>query len=75
MDQRHLVSSVDFAVLKSECADVLRAHSAGTLSFDRLVQEAKKLAEKHKGKLTSSETLSPELVIGLIITLAVESAG
>lgn len=54
---------------------MLTAHSSGTLKIDKLAEEAKSLAEKYRNRLASSKPLTPELVMGLIISLAVEAEG
>ena len=73
MEQRSLVDELDYLALKSECAEILTAHSSGTLKIDKLVEQAKSLAEKYRAKLPSSEPLTGELVMGLIIALVVDA--
>ena len=73
MVQRDRVDESDYLALKSECADLLRAHSSGGLSFDKIVEQAKALADKYRASLTASEPLTGELVVGFIIALAVEA--
>jgi hypothetical protein len=63
MDQRNLVDDLDYVALKSECADILTAHSSGTLTFDKLIEQARALAEKYRARLPSSEPITPELVL------------
>jgi hypothetical protein len=75
MEQRSFVDELDYLALKSECAEILTAHSSGTLKIDKLADQAKSLAEKYKSKLPSSEPLTGELVMGLIITLVVDTEG
>jgi Cap4 dsDNA endonuclease len=73
MEQRNVVDELDYVALKSECAEILTAHSSGTLKIDKLAEQAKSLAEKYRDKLPSSEPLTAELVMGLIITLVVDA--
>jgi hypothetical protein len=75
MEQRNLVDELDYVALKSECAEILTAHSSGTLKFDKLADQAKGLTEKYQPRLPSSEPLTDELVMGLILSLAVEAEG
>ena len=75
MQQRSVVDELDYVALKSECADILVAHSSGTLKIDKLVDQAKSLADKYRNKLSSSTPLTDELVMGLIITLVIDSEG
>jgi hypothetical protein len=75
MEQKNLVDDLDYVALKSECADILTAHSSGTLTFDKLIDQARALAEKYRDRLPSSEPITPELVVGLTISLAVDAEG
>jgi hypothetical protein len=75
MEQRNVVDELDYLALKGECAEILTAHSSGTLKIDQLVEQAKSLADKYRDKLPSSVPLTPELVVGLIITLVVDAEG
>jgi hypothetical protein len=74
MEQRNVVDELDYLALKSECADILMAHSSGTLKIDKLVEQAKSLADKYRNVLPSSSPLTNELVMGLIVTLVIDSA-
>ncbi len=73
IDQRHLVDDADYLALKAECAGLLRSHSEGHLPIEQLVAQAKTLAEKFEGKLTSSEPVTAELIVGFVVSLAVEA--
>jgi hypothetical protein len=73
MSQRDRINEVDYLSLRVECAKLLQLHSGGGLDFSQLIEQSRMLAEAHRTLLSSTETLSPELVLGLIITLAVES--
>jgi transcriptional regulator with XRE-family HTH domain len=75
MEQRNLVDELDYVALKSECAEILTAHSSGTLKIDKLAEQAKALAEKYQARLPSSEPLTAEPVMGLMISLAVDAEG
>lgn len=75
LNERDRLNGTDFIALKSECVEILKLHSMGNLPFDKLVEQAKGLADKYRGTLTSSNPLSPELVLGLIIELAVQAEG
>ena len=71
--QTHVVNGLDQLSLKKECADALRMHTEGTLDFNGLRYQAKALAVKYVTVLTSTEPLTDELVVGLMLALAVES--
>jgi hypothetical protein len=73
MSQRDRINEIDYLSLKAQCAKLLRLHSGGGLGFPELIEQSKLLAERHRALLTSTVALSPELVLGLIVTLAVES--
>lgn len=73
LDERHRIERVDLLTLKAECADVLRAHSGGTVGFVALVEQAKAIAEKHRPQLSTSKPLTAELVVGFVISIAVEA--
>jgi Cap4 dsDNA endonuclease len=73
VDERDRIESVDALALRAASADLLRAHSAGGLSFEQLLEQAKGLAEQYAPKLTSSTPLTSDLVLGLIVDLAVET--
>lgn len=75
MEQRNVVDELDYLALKGQCAEILTAHSFGTLKIDQLVDQARSLAEKYADKLPSSTPLTAELVMGLIITLVVDAEG
>ena len=71
--QRHSVSALDYVALKKECAEVLRVHTNGTLDFNGLREQADALARRYGRVLTSTQPLSNELVVGLMIAIAVEA--
>jgi hypothetical protein len=73
MSQRDRVDELDYLTLRSECAKLLQLHSGGGLGFRQLIEQSKLLAETNRTLLSSTEMLSPELVLGLVIALAVES--
>lgn len=73
--ERDHLDQADYLTLRSETADLLRAHSSAGLKFQALVEQAKAIAEKYRSRLTSSTPLTGELVVGLTIALAVEAEG
>lgn len=71
--QRHHVNSLDLISMKKACADVLSVHAKGNLDFSGLRAEAKNIASKYAKVLTSTEPITEELVVGLLMSLAVEA--
>jgi hypothetical protein len=71
--QRHNVNILDHVALKNECADAMRVHADGRMTFDGLRQEATALTTKYASVLTSSESLTRDLVFGLMLAVAVEA--
>lgn len=71
--QRHAVNQLDFIALKKACGDTLYAHSDGHLDFNGLRSEAKALATKYGGVLTTTEPLDETLVFGLMMAVAAET--
>lgn len=71
--QRHAVNILDLLPLKNECADTLKVHADGRMTFDGLREQATALTGKYGSVLTSSEPLTKELVFGLMLAVAVEA--
>jgi hypothetical protein len=73
LTERDNIDRDDYFAMRSEAADLLRAHSAAGLAFGALVKEAKELAKKYEPALTSSRPVTGDVVLGLLISLAVEA--
>jgi hypothetical protein len=73
LDERDRVESIDSLAVRGACAELLRAHSTGALSFEQLIEQGRSIAEKYAPTLTTSTPLTGELVLGLIVDLAVET--
>jgi hypothetical protein len=68
-----LVEKIDFTVFKSDCIEILKAHSEGVLTMRELGDQATAIAAKYNGVFNPMEKLKPEHVMGFIISLAVEA--
>lgn len=68
-----IVDKVDYTTFKADCLELLRAHSAGTISIGDLGKHAKDLAGKYNRIFNPLEVLSAEAVMGFIISLAVDA--
>jgi Cap4 dsDNA endonuclease len=68
-----LVDKLDFMVFKTDCLQILRSHSDGKMSIAELGNHAKALATKYNSIFNPLEPLTPECVMGFIISLAVEA--
>jgi hypothetical protein len=71
--ERDRIDQTDYLALKADTVDLLRAHSAGHIEFTTLVEQANKIADKHRVRLTSASPLTKDLVVGMLIDLAVEA--
>jgi hypothetical protein len=71
--QKAFVNATDFVTLKEACAQLLRAHSDGGLTFERMAEEAKVLASNFSSTFGSTEPLTADHIVGLILSLAVEA--
>jgi hypothetical protein len=67
------ISRMDAASLKDASMKVLRLHVSGNLDFNGLGREAKQLSSKFSPILTSTTPLTPDLVFGQFLALAVET--
>jgi hypothetical protein len=71
--QKSFVNGTDFVSLKEACAQLLRVHSDGHFNFGKVMEEARSLAATFSATFGSTETLTGEHVVGLILSLAVEA--
>lgn len=73
LKQAELIEKLDFTSFKSECLELLSAHSIGVLTIRELGAQSAALAEKYNGIFRPLERLKPEQVMGYVISLAVEA--
>ena len=70
---KSLVDKMDYMTFKSDCLELLKAHSSGTFDIGALAKHAKDLATKYNSIFNPLEVLSSEAVMGFIISLAVDA--
>jgi hypothetical protein len=68
-----LVDKMDYMTFKSDCLELLKAHSSGTFDIGVLAKHAKDLATKYNSIFNPLEVLRSEAVMGFIISLAVDA--
>jgi Cap4 dsDNA endonuclease len=73
INQRHVIEPIEYVSLKQECADVLKAHSLGAMTFLGLRSEATRLTAKYRLVLTSTDPITESHVFGLMMSLAAEA--
>jgi hypothetical protein len=73
IDQRHVVEPLDFVALKKECADVLKTHALGSLTFAEVRAEVARLTVRFRPILTSTEAITENHVFGLMMSMAAEA--
>jgi hypothetical protein len=68
-----LIDKLDYMTFKSDCLELLKAHSSGTFDIGVLAKHAKDLATKYNSIFNPLEVLRSEAVMGFIISLAVDA--
>ncbi len=73
LDERDKLDAVDVLALRHDCAELLKAHVAGSLGFSDLLGQATALADRYRSIFTSFKPITSQGVFGLLLEIAVES--
>lgn len=73
LQERHQIEDVDYSALKARGIQLLKAHSAGGLSIDKLAEESLAIANEFNPKLSGVQ-LTRELVMGFLFAIAAEGS-